>query len=148
MKFVQYSKLFWDYLIGGMAMGMAFVFCLFLTLREGETGISVLLAVIAIGNTAGMVFGWRAEKQKVICVDETGISLTRKGKLEWALQWDQIQRIAHGSKFNHRSIFFVLKEQPKMDLLTVCAPYRYEFHLNKTAKAALARYCKHLIWES
>lgn len=145
MKFYQYSRLFWDYLIGGVTLVVACAFCLFFTLRAGELGISALLCVIVIGNTVGMAFGWHVEKQKVIYIDENGISLTRKGKTEWSIRWDQIQRIAYGSKFNHRSIFFVPKEQPKMDLLTVCTPYRYEFHLNKTAKAALARYCPLLI---
>ena len=141
MKFPQYSKLFADYLIGAVALAAACVFCLFFTLRDGEVGISILLSVVAIGNIVGMLLGWRAEKQKEICIDETGISLTKKGKPEWVLRWDQIQRIAYGSKFCHRSVFFVPKEQPKMDLLTVCSPYKYEFHLNKTAKEALACYC-------
>lgn len=142
MKFPQYSKLFVDCLIGAVAMGAACVFCLFFTLPEGELGISALLSVIAVGNIAAMTFAWHAEKQKVICIDEHGISLTRKGKLEWTMRWDQIQRIAYGSKFFRKSIFFVPKEQQKMDLLTVCSPYKYEFHLNKTAKEALERYCK------
>lgn len=141
MKLIQYSKLFADYLIGTVALAAACVFCLFFTLRDGEVGISILLSVIAIGNTVGMMLGWRAEKRKVICIDERGISLTKKGKPEWSFQWDQIQRIAYGSKFFHKSIFFVPKEQPKMDLLTACSPYKYEFHLNKIGHEALKRYC-------
>lgn len=142
MKFVQFSKLQFDYLFGCIFAGVVCLFCLCIIVPAAAVWDAVLITAATALTCAGSAWAWYGESKKVVCIDENGISLTNKGKPEWAFAWEEIQRIGHCSPYRHRGIFFVPKDPPKQDLWTVCAPYRYEFHLNKTAKEALERYCR------
>lgn len=145
MEFVQYNKLRFDYLLGGIVWSVATVLMgvgLFNAVPEISVWTVVLLLAVMVFTCADLFWEWHKEKQKVIRIDETGISLKKKGTLEWAFSWDEIQRIGRCGPYRHGGICFVPKNPLKIDLWTVCAPYKFEFHLNKTAKEALERYCK------
>lgn len=146
MEVAQYNKLKWDFLIGAIAISAACGFSLFLITGyanpapEPVVCVSLLLCAVVIDVLS--VLEWHSQKQKVIRIDETGISLKRKGKLEWAFRWDEIERIRYSNPYRHRGIAFELKNPPKIDLWTVSRPHLYQFHLNKTAREALKCYCK------
>lgn len=146
MEFVQYNKRKWDFLIGAIAINAACGFTLFLIIGYADPApepvVYVSLLFIPLLIDVISVLDWHAEKRKVIRIDETGISLKKKGTLEWAVAWEEIDRIWYSNPYRHRGIAFELKNPPKIDLWTVSQPHQYKFHLNKTAKEALKCYCK------
>ena len=142
MEFVQYNRLKYDCILISALMGPVTMFLLCALLQRGDWKTAALLAIMELAAIACLWCGWRVMKQSIIHIDQTGISLTRKGKQEWAFAWEEIHRVSYGSAMSHRGVFFVPKEKPmNMDAWTVLPSRDYRFHLNKTAKEALARYC-------
>ena len=145
MEFIQFNKLKWDFLIGAIAINAACGFTLFLIIGYADPAptpvVYAVLLFITVLVDVLLALDWYAEKQKVIRIDETGISLKKNGKLEWAVAWEEIEWIWYSKPYRHRGIAFELKNPPKIDLWTVSQLHRYEFHLNKTAKEALRCYC-------
>ena len=142
MEFIQYSKWKYDHIFAGVLLGAAMLFVACASFGQGEWKTAILLPLVVLPVLFGLYWNWHGERQNIIRIDETGISLTRKGKLAWAFAWEEIQRIGYSSPMRHRGVFFVPKEKPmNMDVWTVLSPCNHEFHLNKTAKEALARYC-------
>lgn len=141
MKFPQYTRFYRDYLLGNIFIIIAWLFCMIAILPKGDFLEAAIVTVIVAANFIAVIFFRRAEKRKIICVDETGISLTVKDKPEWAFRWEEIQRMAYGVSHRHKTVYLVPKETPKQNLCSICAPYPFEFHLCNTAKEALERYC-------
>lgn len=142
MEFAQYNRFKYDCILSSALMGPATIFLLCDLMQRGEWKMAVFLAVTVMAAIACPWFFWCVEKQSIIHIDPIGISLTRKGKQEWAFSWEEIHRVSYGSAMCHRSVFFVPKEKPmNMDAWTVLPSQDYRFHLNKTAKEALERYC-------
>lgn len=142
VEFIQYSKWKYDHIVAGVLLAVAtlFIMCMSIVQRNWKTG--VLLTVITLPALLGLYWNWRSEKQNIIRIDETGIRLTRKGKPVWAFAWEEIQRMGYCFQMNHKGVFFVPKEKPmRMDVWIVLSPSNHTFHLSKTAKEALARYC-------
>ena len=142
MEFVQYNRLKYDCILASALMGLATIFIVCDSIQRGDWKTAAFLAVMLLAAMACPWWGWRVMKKSVIHIDQTGLSLTRKGKLEWAFSWEEIHRVSYSSVMSHRGVFFVPKEKPmNMDAWTVLPSRDYRFHLNKTAKEALARYC-------
>lgn len=141
MQFIQYSQKRIDNLAGCIALPPACLICLYFTLRDGQEAMSCLVAVVMLAAFAFCLRDYREEKHNVIQMDENGISLTHKEQLQWQFAWAEIERVGSKRKFHRRTIWFVPKNLPDSDTKSACAPFAFEFHLNKTAKEALARYC-------
>ena len=142
MEFVQYNRLKYDCILISALMGPVTMFLMYDLIQRGDWKTAAFLAIIELAAMACPWWGWCVMKKSIIHIDQTGISLTRKGKQEWAFAWEEIHRISYGSVMSHRGVFFVPKEKPmNMDAWTVLPSRDYRFHLNKTAKEALARYC-------
>ena len=146
MEIVQFNKLKWDFLIGAIAINAACGFTLLLIIGYADPVPKpvayVILLFITVLVDILLALDWYAEKQKVIRIDETGISLKKNGKLEWAFTWDEIEGIWKSNPYRHRGVAFKPKDPTKIDLWTISKHHQYEFHMNKTAKVALTRYCK------
>ena len=142
MEFVQYNRFKYDCILISALIGPVTIFLVGDLIQCGDWKTAVFLAAIEMAAIACPWCGWCVMKQSIIHIDQTGISLIRTGNQEWAFSWEEIHRVSYGTPMRHRGVFFVPKEKPlNMDAWTVLPSKDYKFHLNKTAKEALERYC-------
>ncbi len=137
MRFSQYNQSQTAYLRGCILLPVIYLFCAGVTLYSKQTNFCILLSLLAVAAFVIFFLSWRQEKERIIFMDESGISLTCKGTLEWAFSWAEIQRMCYCKPYRRKGVCFHPADPAKQN-----SAEKYEFHLNNTAKAALTRYCQ------
>ena len=140
MRFVEYSKSIIDYIIFEMVIGLSGLYILCTDRLDVDKALQVFTVMVLLVSMITFFLLIRSERKKIILINEIGISLINQGKPEWEFTWEEIRWISYGSADGHRCVF-VGKNRPEIKLSGLFMPYPYAFHLNKTAKEALAHYC-------